>query len=53
MGLTSLALAKLHSVHRQAHVSSYVAEQIVLQSNHGSLEGLDWQKTSPGRERIQ
>lgn len=44
MNLTSLALANLHSEHRQADVSRYVAEQIVLRNSQGSLGDFDWQE---------
>ena len=49
MSLTSLALANLHGEHRQADVSRYVAEQIVLRNSHGDF---DWQEANLGRQRI-
>ncbi|KAF8424710.1 hypothetical protein EV426DRAFT_599053 [Tirmania nivea] len=50
MSLTSLALANLHSEHRQANVSRYVAEQIVLRNSHRSFGNFDWQKENLGYE---
>lgn len=46
MSLTSRALANLRNDHRQADVSRYVAEQIVLRNRQENLGDFDWHKAN-------